>query len=252
VSFEVPADAYGRFIGEYSERLAVDFADYAAVDGGQRAIDVGCGPGALTAQLVARLGPDRVSAVDPSDAFVRAAQERFPTADVRSGTAEDLPYPDDSFDIALAQLVVHFMTDPVAGLREMGRVTRPGGAVAACVWDFENGLGPFGPFWKAALELDPTADVEANRPGTREGQLVELCEAAGLADIESALLTVRRPFATFDEWWTPFTYGIGWVGGYVASLDDDHREELRLRCAQQLPTGPFEIAASAWTVRARV
>jgi SAM-dependent methyltransferase len=251
VSFEVPPDAYVRLVGAYSERLAVDFIEFAGVRAGQRALDVGCGPGALTAQLASRLGSDRVSAIDPSESFVGATRQRFPEADVRAGRAEALPYADDTFDVALAQLVVHFMDDPIGGLREMGRVTRPGGTVAACVWDFEKGLGPFGPFWKAALELNPTADIEADRPGTREGQLAELGEAAGLHGIESTLLTVRRTFDTFDDWWTPFTYGIGWVGAYVAGLDDEQRTALRDRCADYLPTTPFEIAGSAWTIRAR-
>jgi SAM-dependent methyltransferase len=251
MSFEVPADAYHRFIGEYSERLAVDFAEYAGIQSDQHVLDVGCGPGALTAQLVDRVGADRVTAVDPSESFVSATRQRFPGVDVRSGAAEELPFADDSFDAALAQLVVHFMTDPVAGLGEMARVTRPNGVVAACVWDYEDGLGPFGVFWKAALELDPDADTEAHRPGTRLGHLASLFDAAGLRAIDTATLTVRRTFASFDEWWTPFTYGIGSVGGYVAGLSDEQRDALRDRCARYVPTAPFEVVASAWAVRAQ-
>ena len=117
---------------------------------GRRVLDVGCGPGALTAELVRRVGADSVSAVDPSEPFVAAATERHPGVDVRQGSAEQLPFPDDAFDAALGQLVVHFMADPVAGLTEMARVTRRGGVVAACVWDHAGGGGPLSRFWEAA------------------------------------------------------------------------------------------------------
>ena len=248
----MPAAAYERFIGAYSSRLAVDFAEFAGVQAGQRVLDVGCGPGALTAQLVDKVGSDHVVALDPSATFVEATRLRFPDVNVRAGVAEELPEPDDSFDAALAQLVVHFMRDPVAGLTEMGRVTKPGGTVAACVWDHNGGLGPFRAFWSAARDLDPGVDDESGRAGTREGHLVELCAAAGLDAIESAMLTVHRPYESFDEWWEPFTYGIGPAGEYVAGLDDAHREAFRERCRAYVPEAPFEIAASAWAVRARV
>ena len=142
MSFDVSADAYMRFIGRYSEPLAVLFADLAEVGPGQRVLDVGCGPGALTAELVRRAGARAVSAVEPSGSFVAAVRERLPGVDVRQSAAERLPFADDAFDAAMAQLVVHFMADPVLGLREMGRVTRPGGAVAACVWDHAGRLWP--------------------------------------------------------------------------------------------------------------
>jgi trans-aconitate methyltransferase len=142
VSFEVPADAYFQFVGAYSEQLAAGFADLAGVHPGQRVIDVGCGPGALTAQLVERLGPDLVSAVDPSDSFVAEAGRRFPGVDVRSGRAEALPYPDASFDAALAQLVVHFMSDPVAGLSAAaGRSRRFGAPLATSTQASTMSLG---------------------------------------------------------------------------------------------------------------
>jgi SAM-dependent methyltransferase len=251
VSFEVPANAYFEFIGAYSEQLAPHFADLAGISPGQRVLDVGCGPGALTAQLVDRLGADQVSAVDPSESFVAETRRRFPEVDIRSGRAEELPHPDASFDAALAQLVVHFMSDPVAGLREMGRVTKPGGVVAACVWDHHGGRGPFAAFWSAARELDPGVDDESRLAGARAGNLDELCDAAGLEVVESSALTVRRRYETFDDWWRPYTYGVGPAGGYVARLDDDRRDALRDRCRDYLPSAPFEVAASAWAVCAR-
>jgi SAM-dependent methyltransferase len=251
VGFNVSADAYGRFMGRYSEPLAVQFAELAAAHAGQRALDVGCGPGALTEQLLRRLGADAVTAIDPSETFVAATRARCPDVDVRAGTAEELPFPDDGFDVALAQLVVHFMAEPVAGLREMGRVTRPGGIVAACVWDHAGGGGPLAAFWQAVHDVDPSAPDESNLAGAREGHLQELAEAAGLHEIEHAALTVRVHCETFAEWWEPYTLGVGPAGAYVRGLDDSRREALRTRCGERLPPPPFEVEALAWCVRAR-
>jgi SAM-dependent methyltransferase len=249
VTFAVSADAYNRFMGRYSEPLADQFAGFAGVRAGQRALDVGCGPGALTARLVQILGPAAVSAIDPSPSFVDAARARFPEVDVESGAAEHLPFSSDTFDVALAQLVVHFMSDPVAGLSEMGRVTRPGGVVAACVWDHAGGGGPLGTFWRAVHELDPTAPGEAGLAGAREGQLAQIAEAAGLTKIISDSLSIRLRFASFADWWEPFTLMVGPAGDYVASLSDDAREALRARCIALLGPPPFTIVAAAWSVR---
>jgi SAM-dependent methyltransferase len=252
MSFDVAADLYGRFMGRYSEPLAVSFADVAGLAPGQRVLDVGCGPGALTAQLVERLGVGQVAAVDPSAPFVGAVGARLPGLDVRLATAEDLPFPDGSFDAALAQLVVHFMTDPVAGLREMGRVTRPGGVVAACVWDLAGGRSPLSTFWSAVGDLDPTAVDESALAGAREGHLAELAHEAGLAEVTTSVLTVTVRYDTFEQWWEPYTFGVGPAGGYVAGLDDSARDALRSRCRELLPAEPFEVVADAWCVRALV
>jgi SAM-dependent methyltransferase len=168
VSFDVAAEAYDRFMGRYSRLLSRQMAEFARVRAGQRALDVGCGPGALTAELVTRLGPSAVTAVDPSEPFVHAARARNPGVAVERASADDLPFPDGAFDAVLAQLVVHFMADPVAGLLEMTRVTRRDGVVAACVWDHAGGQGPLGAFWHAARELDPGIDDESQLPGARE------------------------------------------------------------------------------------
>ncbi len=237
-------------MGRYSEPLAVEFADLADVSTGHRALDVGCGPGALTAQLVERLGVDAVSAIDPSPSFVGAIRARFPELDVRSGVAEDLPFPDGCFDLSLAQLVVHFMTDPVAGLREMARVSRPGGLVGACVWDHAGG-GPLTAFWQAVHEVDPDARGEDQLAGARAGHLEKLCEAADLTHIEATTLTVTVRFATFADWWEPFLLGVGPAGAYVSQLDQGGREVLRTRCASLFPPASFDVTASAWCVRAR-
>jgi SAM-dependent methyltransferase len=251
VSFEVGADAYGRFMGRYSAPLATAFAGLAAIRGGQRALDVGCGPGALTAELVRLLGSEAVCAVDPSKSFVAAVRERLPGVDVRESGAEHIPFPDGAFDAALAQLSVHFMTDPVAGLREMARVTRPGGTVAACVWDHAGGRGPVALLWQAARELDPSAPDESGLAGVREGHLASLCAAAGLAAAPATTLTVRVRYATFEEWWEPFTLGVGPAGDYVRSLTEGPRARLRGRLSELAGGQPVEISATAWTVTCR-
>ena len=238
-------------MGRYSEPLAVQFATLADVQAGQWALDVGCGPGALTAQLVERLGTEAVSAIDPSDSFVAAIRARFPGIDGQSAVAEQLPFPDASFDVALAQLVVHFMTDAVSGLAEMARVTRPGGLVAACVWDHAGGGGPLALFWRAVRDVDAEATDESGLAGAREGHLADLCHAAGLTQIRPTTLTVRVHFATFADWWEPFTLGVGPAGAYLAQLDEARRDLLRARCAELLPPAPFEVAASAWCAVAR-
>jgi SAM-dependent methyltransferase len=247
MTFEVGADEYWRFIGRYSEKLAVVFADAAGVTAGQTALDVGCGPGALTNVLVERLGAGEVAGVDPSAPFVEAAHRRFPTVDISQASAEELPFDDDVFDNALAELVVHFMTDPVAGLREMTRVTKTGGTIAACVWDYGGDTGALSPFWKAARIVSPGVDDESGLAGVREGQLAQLFEQAGLRDIRSTKLTVSVEFASFDEWWEPFTLGVGPAGAYVAGLDEGTRAALRVACAASLPAAPFTIDAGAWT-----
>jgi SAM-dependent methyltransferase len=252
MTFNVAASAYDAFMGRFSRLLAGQMADLAAVHRGDRAVDVGCGPGALTTELVARLGADHVAAVDPSEPFVTAARERLPGVDVRLASAELLPFTDRVFDAALAQLVVHFMTDAVAGIREMARVTRPGGAVVACVWDHAGGAGPLGLFWTVAREMDPSITDESDLPGAREGHLASLFRTAGLDDVRSSSLVADLEMPDFDTWWEPFTRGVGPAGSYLARLDDAARAELRDRCRSRLPSGAFVIPARAWAAQGTV
>ncbi|HEY5857123.1 MAG TPA: class I SAM-dependent methyltransferase [Aldersonia sp.] len=249
MSFDVPADAYGRFMGVYSEPLAVRFVDFAGITEGTQVLDVGCGPGALTAELVRRGAS--VLAIDPSEVFVGACRARVPEADVRLGSAETLPFDDGSADAALAQLVVNFMPDPVAGLRQMARCTRPGGVVAACVWDHAGDSGALSLFWDAVAEVDPDEPGEATQPGSRGGDLVEFAVAAGLNAPEQDRLTVEAHFDDVDEWWSRFLLGVGPAGEYVTRLDDAGAALLRAACARRLPEGPLTLPATAWAMRAR-
>jgi SAM-dependent methyltransferase len=252
VRFAGDADTYDRFMGRYSVRLAPSFADFAQVASGQRVLDVGCGPGALTTELVRRLEAAGVAAVDPSEQFVAAARERHPGVDVRVAAAEGLPFADDEFDAALAQLVVHFMNDPVVGLAEMARVTRSGGVVAACVWDHAGGLTPVAPFWDAVHGLDPNAADESRLAGGHEGHLTELMTKAGLRNVQEIALPISVEHTTFDEWWEPFTLGVGPAGTYLASLDRKSRDGVRRRCNERLGPGPVTIESRAWTARGDV
>ena len=251
MAFAVGADAYDRFMGRYSVPLARQFASVAAVAVGQRVLDVGCGPGALTAELVERLGPAGVAAVDPSESFVAAVRERHPGVDVHRAAAEQLPFGDRGFDAALAQLVVHFMSDPVLGLREMARVTRTGGVVAACVWDHAGGQGPLSVFWEAARELDHGVEDESQLAGARAGHLKQLFAAAGLHEIEESVLSISVEHPSFEDWWEPYTLGVGPAGSYVAALEPSRQAELRERCRELLPPPPFAVTARAWSARGR-
>lgn len=241
------ADAYDRFMGRYSSPLATTFVDFAMVRSGQRVLDVGSGPGALTKELTERLAS--VTAVDPSQAFLDAVQARHPEIEAALASAEDLPFADDRFDASLAQLVVHFMSAPVKGLGEMRRVTRPGGVVAACVWDLGGDRSPLSPFWKAVREIDPGVPDETERPGTRQGHLGELFAEAGCVDVDETALRVDLVHPSFEDWWRPFTLAVGPAGVYLAGLDPDRRTELRELCRSRWTDGAFSITSWAWAAR---
>ena len=236
-------------MGRYSSKLAPLFCEFAAIRAGQRVLDVGCGPGALTAELVGTVGAAAVSAVDPSQQFVDAARGRYPGVDVQLASAEDLPFRDGEFDAACAQLVVHFMSDPVAGLAEMARVTRSSGRVAACVWDHAGGRSPISAFWQGVRELRLGAEDESELPGARRGHLSELFGSAGIDRIEEAELTVRVEHERFDDWWSPFTLGVGPAGAYAQTLGDEELASVRDRCREFLGDGPFTLTTTVWAAR---
>ena len=248
MTFAVAAEAYDRFMGRYSAPLAPLFADFAGAAG--RVLDVGCGPGALTAELVKRLGEEAVAAVDPSEPFVEAVRERHPGVTVERAAAEKLPFGEQAFDAALAQLVVHFMADPVAGLGEMARVTRDGGVVAATVWDHGGGQGPLSVYWDAVHALDPAVEDESKLAGAHEGDLSRLFQAAGLQEIVETGLWISVEHQTFEDWWEPYALGVGPAGDYVNGLDEAARSRLRDLCRERLPEAPFEVRACAWAARA--
>ena len=254
-TFRVGEDSYDRFMGRYSAPLAAAFADAVGVVPGQRVLDVGCGPGALTAELVRRLGADSVVAVDPSEPFAEACARRNPGVDVRTAAAEELPFADAAFDVALAQLVVQFMADASTGVGEMRRVVAPGGVVDACVWDYDDGMRMLRLFWDAALAVDPSAPDEARRLRYgRRGELGELLRSSRLAEVREGALDVQTEYASFADFWEPFTLGVGPAGAYCVALAPERqaalRDELRGRLGD--PPGAFVLSARAWYAIGRV
>ena len=254
MQFIAPAEHYDRFMGRYAPTLAVAFCDATGVAAGMRALDVGCGPGGLTHELVARTGAEHVAAIDPAPQFAEACRERHPGADVRVGPAEELPWEDGSFDAALAQLVLAFMSDPDRGVREMARVTRPGGVVAACMWDVhESGMTMLNTFWTAVREIVPDAGGEHRRPGTARGDIAAHLERAGLQDVADGELSARAEYTGFDDFWDPFTFAVGPAGQFLRTLDPERQAAVREGCRKALPAdGPFALDARAWFARGTV
>jgi SAM-dependent methyltransferase len=252
VTFDVSAASYDRFMGRYSTQLSAQLADLAGVRAGQHVLDVGCGPGVLTRELLDRVGAPNVAAVDPSKSLVEAARERLPGVDVRLAPAESLPFEDERFDAALAQLVVHFMREPVRGLREMARVTRDGGTVAASVWDHAGQRAPLSAFWAIARAHDPSVVDESHLAGASAGSLEALFAEAGLRDTAASTVVARVEEPTFEAWWEPYTLGVGPAGAHVAGLDAGARESLRAACLEALGAGPIRIHAIAWACVGRV
>ena len=247
MQFAAPAEHYDRFMGRYVPTLAVALTDAAGVKAGMRVLDVGCGPGGLTRELVTRVGADNVAAIDPAPQFAAACRERNPGADVREGVAEALPWTDAEFDVTLSSLVIGFMRDPDLGVREMKRVTRRGGVVATCMWDIAGGgMTMLRLFWGVVREIDPDARGEQAMVGTAAGDIVERFRRAGLEDVTGPALTARADYAGFDEFWEPFTLGVGPAGQYLRALSNDRREVVREACRAVVPDEPFTLEARAW------
>jgi len=255
--FRAPAAAYDRHIGRYGAVLARELIAAAGVRPGDRVLDVGSGPGALAAELAAVTGAQRVAAVDPSPPFAAACAERVPGADVREAAAEALPFADGAFDGALCQLVVNFMADAPAGLAEMRRVVRPGGVVAAAVWDYADGMTLLRRFWDAAAALDPEAAARDEGRTMRyctPGSLEELLDAAGLRAVAVTAVVVDAWYDGFDDLWAPLEAGVGPSGAYVAGLPDAMRARLATRLQDRLGVAdaPFQLDARAFVATGRV
>ena len=251
-TFRSAADMYGRFVGRYAPSLAAALIGTVGLDRDDRVLDVGCGPGGLAAALAGVVGEENVAAVDPSEPFVSLCRERLPGADVQVAVAEELPFEDDSFDAAFAQLVVNFMTDPVRGVGEMKRVVEPGGSVAACTWDYKEGMTMIRAFWDAAHEIAPEGaeeyDEGKNMHHATVEELTGLWEEVGLDQVEGGELSVTVDYADFEDLWAPLPTGIGPAGAFCASLEPEQQQALRAAMARRLgdPEGPFELSARAW------
>ena len=250
------AEAYDRHVGRYGAQLASGLVEAAGVRPGQRALDVGCGPGPLTRVLADRLGANNVAAVDPSEPFAAACRSRVPGADVRVAVAEELPFDSNEFDAVLAQLVVQVMNDRDKGVREMVRVARPGGVVVASVWDSRT-MPLLQSFWDAALTVAPER-ARALDEGRRVGypgadELAELWEACELREVSTGELRVETSYESFDDLFEPFAAGAGHSGACFAALDAQKQHRLRAEAYGLLgrPEGSLTLTARAWWVRGR-
>ena len=254
-TFQTPAEAYDRHVGRYGRELARALIVAAGVRPGRRTLDVGCGPGALTTELVAVVGHERVAAVEPSVPFAEAARQRLPGVRVELAAAESLPFDDDMFHHALAQLVLNFMADPPAGVREMQRVTHHGGTVAAAVWDYTGEMTLLRNFWDAALALDPSAEDEGrSMPFCTPDELGDLWSATGLAEVNVVPAVVTAGYDGFEDLWAPLEIGVGPAGAHAVALEPEQRAALKEEFRGRLGVGddPFRLSARAWIATGRV
>jgi SAM-dependent methyltransferase len=250
-------ERYERYVGRWSRRVANDFLQWLAPRDGLDWGDVGCVTGALLAAALSRHAPASASGIDASADFAREAQRALadPRVRIEVADATRLPWPPESLDIVVSGLVLNFVPDQAAMLREMARVARPGGTVALYVWDYADGMQMIRAFWDAAADVDAASralDEAARFPVCRPGPLRALFDQAGLVDVTLQPIAVPTVFDDFDDLWTPFLGATGPAPAYVASLDDDRRRRLRDRLQARLPAtgaGRIELTARAWAVR---
>jgi SAM-dependent methyltransferase len=254
MTFAIPGSDYDRFMGRYSTRLAPLFAEFAGTASGMRVLDVGCGPGALTAELVRRVGQPNVAGIEPSSSFFDACRERFPDADIRAGAAEHLPWSDGSFDAALSQLVLSFVDDADRVGAEMRRVVRAGGTLAACMWLGGTGMQMGHLFWEAATALEPSLRDRELGSYRREGEIAALFRRVGLHEVSETVLEVRVSYRDFDEFWQPMLHAAGSIGSYISSISDSRRDAIRELIRERLgrPEHAFELSGRASAARGRV
>jgi ubiquinone/menaquinone biosynthesis C-methylase UbiE len=253
------AAAYEKLMGRWSRTLARPFLDFAGLEAGDRIVDVGCGTGSLTFTIPQVADIARVDAIDYSEVYVEAARQRNtdPRISIERADACALPFPEASFDRALALLVLHFVPESEQAVTEMSRVVRPGGVVAATVWDSFGGMPNQRMFWDTAVALDPSAAAARAesyfKPMTRPGEMRALFTKVGLEDVADTALMIRMEFLCFEDYWGPLADGEGPLGKYVSALDERKRAvfERSLREAYEAtePDGPRSFAAVAWACR---
>ena len=254
------AASYENFMGRWSRQLAAAYIAFAGVKDGDRVLDVGTGTGALASVLAARTNASEIIGIDPSESFIADARRNTRTERTRfeRGDAQVLRFGRATFDQAMALLVMNFIPDPLKAIGEMRRVTRPGGVVSACVWDYDAGMQMLRFFWDEVVAEDPAMAPrdERNMPLSRKGQLGKLWADAGLADVREGALTIEQRFDSFGDYWGAFERGAGPGGAYVVSLPPERRRQLEARLRRRLlgdrGDGPFVLQASAWCVRGQV
>ena len=256
------AAAYDSYMGRWSKRLASGFLEFAGLVEGAAVLDVGCGTGSLTFEIAARRIAASIDALDYELEFVEAANTRKGTAsiNVRQGDAMALPYGPAQFDMALSLLVLHFVPDAVRAISEMVRVVKPGGVVAAAVWDTFGGMPSLRMFWDTVAAIHPPAEQRRCglliRPMTRPNELQTAFQRAGLSNVAATLLTIRMDFESFEDFWIPAVFGQGNHSEFLAGLREPTRRQIessvRAAFLAGLPDGPRSFACSAWAVRGMV
>jgi SAM-dependent methyltransferase len=250
-------DAYEPYVGRWSRLVAQEFLGWLALPPGVRWLDVGCGTGALAQIVLALAAPSEVVGIDPSPAYVAFARSRANGARVRFevGDAQALQAASVTFDAVVSGLVLNFVPEPDRAVSEMVRVARPGGTVAAYVWDYAEGMQMMRHFWDAAVALDPSAqELDEGRrfPLCRPEPLTDLFQTTGLEKVEVRAIDVPTVFRDFEDYWSPFLGGQAPAPGYAMSLSQEQRAALRERIRADLPTnseGEHHLIARAWAVR---
>lgn len=253
-------DSYDAYMGRWSRQIAPLFLNWLAPDPSLDWVEVGCGTGALSAEILARTSPRSLRSIDPSAGFIAKASSAIddPRVSFSVGDAQSLSLPPASADIVVSALVLNFIPDRQKGLAEMRRITRPGGSIALYVWDYPGGGVEFmRAFWTAAVALDPAArDLTEDKrfPFCTPEGLTALLASSGLDRITCAPLTAPTVFGDFEDYWRPFTLGAGPAPGYCANLPPEHQQRLKDRLSATLPRqsdNSITLQSRAWALRAR-
>jgi SAM-dependent methyltransferase len=251
-------DAYENYMGRWSQKVAPLFLHWLDAPAGSSWVDIGCGTGGLTELIARTCKPSSVFGIDTAEGFIEVARSRVKDAEFLVGSADDLEFTSDSIDYAVSGLVLNFVPDPYAAIKEMVRVVCPGGSVALYVWDYAGHMQIMRYFFDTAITFDARSaefDDGIKAPICRPLALKEAFGSAGLTDVSVNALDITTPFENFDDYWAPFLGGVGSAPKYCVSLEDSVRDKIKEAIKEKLPAGPdgeILLAARAWAIRGTV